>query len=823
MTEGLTRRDRLALIILSVAVVIAVYFGWRVFWFLTDDAFIAFRYVSNSQLGYGYVWNPPPFRPVEGYTSFLWVVLLDVVWRVTGKEPPDVANVLSLIFAYLTLAIGALIVLKMDLRAELARYRVLLLALVLVWVISNRTFLAWTSSGLETALFNFCLTSWIYCCLFLKTGTWRSVFAMSLAAVALTLTRPDGLLFAGATVFLIAFAIYGKVETSRRAALKLTLAAAPLLTIPVHLIWRRAVYKSWLPNTYYAKTIAGRFWYQSGTRYFLSFVLEYALWIWLIVFLAVAVIEARRFLKSKKINSPELGALVVGAAVFGQIFYYTAVIGGDHFEYRVYSQLILLTPISFLWLLNRLQLTPRSTVLAISLFIACSWPIPWIHWSATYNILGRKRSVVLRASVAYAIQKRFPGTPGILLAYPRAFDRLQDWLIGHYVCMRHQEHKNFYLYLKETLPSREAGMTLPVENYPVHVASSVGVVSWVLPRVNVIDILGLNDYVAARNQDVTSFIVMAHERRPPDGYIECFEPNVDFIQDHFDVHERPIPLTAERIKTCEEQFAALVEGPAGRRAPVPVKNPIDERHFFVSQEYRDVLNREPDPNGLDYWSEHLKPCPTGTTCFNQSRALIHMVLFSAEEFQESAIFAYRLHAAAFGHAPRFVDFRQDRKQFEDLHVKDWRDPEEFVPAQRSFTVNWVLRDEFRNAYPQSMKAEEFVNQLFDTAQLKPFEEERKRNIEALRAGKSRSEVLREVVELEEFKRRENDRAQLMLQFLVHLRRDVDYNDEHYKAELEKLSRGEKVDQRKFICLFLTSEEYQRRFGEIVTHNNSECH
>src|ERR1700730_4808380 len=115
MEKGLTRNRRIALILLTLVTLGSVYFGWRLFWFLTDDAFIAFRYVSNSRLGFGYVWNAPPFRPVEGYTSFLWVVLLDVVWRLTSVEPPDSANYLSLIFTCLTLFVGALMVLKMSL------------------------------------------------------------------------------------------------------------------------------------------------------------------------------------------------------------------------------------------------------------------------------------------------------------------------------------------------------------------------------------------------------------------------------------------------------------------------------------------------------------------------------------------------------------------------------------------------------------------------------------------------------------------------------------------------------------------------------------
>jgi arabinofuranosyltransferase len=159
MTEK--RDSKLALVVISMATMVAVYFGWRLFWFLTDDAFIAFRYISNSHLGYGYVWNGPPFRPVEGYTSFLWVVLLDVVWRVSGVAPPAAANYVSLLFTYLTLLVGGLMVLKMKLGEILRKYRLLFLSLVLLGVVTNRTFLAWSSSGLETAMFNFFFTLWI--------------------------------------------------------------------------------------------------------------------------------------------------------------------------------------------------------------------------------------------------------------------------------------------------------------------------------------------------------------------------------------------------------------------------------------------------------------------------------------------------------------------------------------------------------------------------------------------------------------------------------------------------------------------------------------
>lgn len=820
MTEGLTRQSKIALILLSVAVVIAVYFGWRVFWFLTDDAFIAFRYVSNSRLGYGYVWNPPPFRPVEGYTSFLWVVILDVVWRITGREPPQTANVLSLIFTYLTLALGTLMVLKMSLRAELARYRVLLLALVLFGVVTNRTFLAWTSSGLETAMFDFFLTLWIYCCLFLPLGSRRWVFAATFSVALVTLSRPDGLLFAFATATLIVGVVYLQGQWAKKTVLNVALVATPLLIIPAHLLWRRAIYKAWLPNTYYAKTVAGRIWPQSGLRYFASFVIEYSLWIWLALLVVVLLINAKRFWSLRKIDASQFRKAIVILALFGHFLYYTIVIGGDHFEYRVYSHLILLMSISFLWMLNNLRMASKRALLLFSLSIVLSWPIPWIHWAITHNMTARERTVVLRASVARAIKKQVPSLPDFMLAYVRLFDDLQYWLITHYVCMRHQEHKSFYLHLQKTLPPREEGMALPAEGYPVITAGSVGVISWVLPRVNVIDILGLNDYVAARNPETTAFIMIAHERRPPDGYLKCFDQNVSLDQRHFVISERVVPMTAERIVACEARFANMVEHPELlKRDLAPIRNPIDERRNFISQQYRDVLDREPDPDGLDFWTEHLRSCPTGSYCFNDTRATLNQVFLESEEFQELAGFIYRLHRASFGSPPKFAEFADDRKI---LRVNDLRDPDELIPAHQSFVESWIRRAAFRAAYPEKMSAEEFVNHIFDRAELKPFEQERERRIREMLAGKSRAEVLREVIETDEFKQQEHDRGLAVMQFLLQLRHDVDFKDERYKASFEKLDRHERIDMRHVICLFLTSDEYQRRFGDVVTHTNSEC-
>src|SRR5262245_15180176 len=63
--------------------------------FLTDDAYISFRYARNLADGHGLVFNPGGER-VEGYSNFLWVLILAAFDR-AGIPPERAANPLSLI------------------------------------------------------------------------------------------------------------------------------------------------------------------------------------------------------------------------------------------------------------------------------------------------------------------------------------------------------------------------------------------------------------------------------------------------------------------------------------------------------------------------------------------------------------------------------------------------------------------------------------------------------------------------------------------------------------------------------------------------------
>jgi arabinofuranosyltransferase len=565
---------------LYLAIILAgvgLFLGWRLFWFLTDDAFIAFRYISNSMRGLGYTWNGPPFRPVEGYTSFLWVVLLEAIWRLSGQEPPVTANIVSFCFAAGTMGIGIMMLGRLPLRESLDRIRLPLLFLVLIAVLTNRTFLTWSSSGLETAMFNFWVMAWLFCALFLRVHKPKWLLSMALTAAAATLTRPDGLLLTAATLLLSIMTVVPLVY-SKKTYLWHLLALSPFWLVVAHFVWRKIKYGEWLPNTFAAKYIG--IWPESGWRYFLSFTIEYALWFWL--FLAILFLlkgyqsPKRLWLQLRQQLVPPSYPLIITAVcltLVAHFAYYTFVIGGDHFEYRVYSHLIWPIFISAVWWLNQLGASARQTLTFLALFILFALPVQWIHWQATQAYQSREETFGLHVAVA----DRFPSP---MRPYVALFDQTQLWLIEHAVGVRHQEHKIFYEYQTRIFPPRHVGEALAAGEYPVAAHGTVGVPAWVLPDVNIIDVWGLNDYVIARNPlTATDERVMAHSRYAPEGYVACFKPNVNVIsRQKIVVVQRE--LTADIITACENQV-----WPSGRGSTFPADLGINHQAAPVFDDY----------------------------------------------------------------------------------------------------------------------------------------------------------------------------------------------------------------------------------------------
>ena len=530
--------ERRGLGLLCVASVAATIAGWWLFWFLTDDAFILFRYVRNGVEGLGLVWNPAPFRPVEGYTSFLWVILLMQVWIWLGIEAPDSANTISLLFGMASLLLMSRWVLRLRLPSSHERARVLLLALALLATLSNRTFLAWLSSGLETSMFNFSVVWWLYVAWLpasRRTASWS--LQLACAGSMAILTRPDGMLFYAAGLATITLAD----RAWRRSAIVASL-------VPMaHLGFRWHTYGELLPNTYYAKVVAP--WPQSGSIYLASFLLEYALWLplgFLVWWLAKALRVPR--------NRGELHWLLVASPMLAYVAYYTLIVGGDHFEYRIFSYWVFLVPVAFVAMTARL-LSLRGSVAVLTLWILLSLPIPWTHWWLSHDLEERSETRYLKLPIA----EEFPAwiRPAI-----EPWDSAQSWLVDHSVGLRHQEHKVFGAHQLQAWTLLVEGADIDAVVRPVLVWGTVGVPGWLLPDVAIVDRFGLNDYVIARSPPRVrrKKRMMAHDRISPPGYDRCFMPNLSVTGKHPDfdiggnalvIRDRPKPLTDEIIRGCE--------------------------------------------------------------------------------------------------------------------------------------------------------------------------------------------------------------------------------------------------------------------------------
>jgi len=250
-------------------------------------------------------------------------------------------------------------------------------------------------------------------------------------------------------------------------------------------------------------------------------------------------------------------------------------------------------------------------------------------------------------------------------------------------------------------------------------------------------------------------------------------------------------------------------------------NPIDDARTFIRQHYLDFLGREPDQSGLDYWTSQITQCGTDQQCIHDRRVGVSAAFYIELEFQETGSVIYRMYRASFGTLAgtptraniTYSQFSQDRPQLVAGQA--------LQQSTVNFANQFVQRAEFKTAYPDTMTNTEFVNKLYDTAGLTPYTNERQAQVTAMQGGKTRAQVLLDVIEIPEFKTTEYNRAFVLMQYFGYLRRDADQGG--YDFWLDVLNRLPPPNNfRNMVCAFITSSEYQLRFGQTVTRHNSDC-
>src|SRR5262245_37324638 len=260
-------------------------------------------------------------------------------------------------------------------------------------------------------------------------------------------------------------------------------------------------------------------------------------------------------------------------------------------------------------------------------------------------------------------------------------------------------------------------------------------------------------------------------------------------------------------------------------APSASPNQIDDAEFFVSQHYRDFLNREPDPEGLAFWTNQITSCG-GDQVRVEVRGINDSVLFFLSiEFQETGYLAYRTYLAAYGNPPNapvpitFSEFIPDSQAIgRDVIVRQSGWEQVLENNKRLFAMQFVDRLRFMTAFPPAMSAREFVDKLNANAGNPLSQAERDQLIGDLAGGaRSRAEILRTIAENPKLVQAEFTRAFVLMQYFGYLRRNPndapDGNFDGYNFWLDKLNRfnGDYI-QAEMVKAFLSSIEYRRRFG-----------
>jgi hypothetical protein len=253
----------------------------------------------------------------------------------------------------------------------------------------------------------------------------------------------------------------------------------------------------------------------------------------------------------------------------------------------------------------------------------------------------------------------------------------------------------------------------------------------------------------------------------------------------------------------------------------------DDSSAFVRQHYHDFLNREADQSGLNFWTNEIESCGTDTQCREVKRINVSAAFFLSTEFQETGYYVYRFYKAALPAnsarpegLPRYSEFLSDSQEVSKNVIvlqNGWQ--QQLEQNKGDYASRFVLRPDFVSLYPNSMTPAQYVDALNARAGGPLSQAERDGLVTGLTGGsETRATVLRKIVEDDDFKAQQFDRAFVLMQYIGYLRRSPDAipdtNLDGYNFWLNKLNsfHGNFV-QAEMVKAFIISGEYRNRFGQ----------
>ncbi|MBN1880164.1 hypothetical protein JW823_08640 [bacterium] len=242
----------------------------------TDDAFISFRFAGNLASGHGLVYNVDQ-APVEGYTNFLWTILIACFAFVKMPMPESAAFLSTFFSVALLLLMGVWAYRQREFTSHFS------VATPILMMASFPALALWSTTGMETAFFTFLLVTGTVFISVEERREWIGILSGLTFAFA-ALTRPEGLLLGG-LIIVLSF-IEARDWGMRMLSFFIRLIIF-LLPPVLHAIWRKSYYGHWVPNTFYAKTTASHQLYQSGLEYLKDFLIQGGIILVILTFLAL--------------------------------------------------------------------------------------------------------------------------------------------------------------------------------------------------------------------------------------------------------------------------------------------------------------------------------------------------------------------------------------------------------------------------------------------------------------------------------------------------------------------------------------------------------
>jgi arabinofuranosyltransferase len=310
----------LALLLAAAAACYAIFIartafriGGITYFTLVDDAMISMRYAQHLARGFGLVWNIGQ-APVEGFTNPAWVLLMTVLHLL--PIPTSKVSLAVMIGSAAILLANLVLVYKICERLRPASRLTPLLAAGITAFYLPLIF--WALRGMEVGLLVLLIDGSLLLTL-QPGGRWSEALVLGLLLSLAVLTRLDALI----QVFIILGYLIIRRSPAKSFLLPILLV---VLTTAAILIFQRAYFGDFLPNTYYQKMAGAALW--ERVRNGLLMFAQHALW-------DTTLPAALAFIGLIVYRDLRRSEILLLTALFAAQCAYSVWVGGDYAEAEV--------------------------------------------------------------------------------------------------------------------------------------------------------------------------------------------------------------------------------------------------------------------------------------------------------------------------------------------------------------------------------------------------------------------------------------------------------------------------------------------------------